>query len=108
MTMQIILDVPDALIDLPEEEREALFRAGLREAASARARQLENEIAEAEAMIQRFERRYGMTFDRFENDRLQELSGLETHEDYNDWFYLTNVVAEKKKLILSLQQSKAA
>lgn len=103
--MQMVLDVPDALIELSSAERESLLRAGLREAMAARARQVEQEIAEAVSEARVFADRYQMSFERFERERLQESDNLQIHEDYNDWFYWTSVLSEKQKLLASLQKS---
>lgn len=105
MAMQMVLDVPEALVELSSEEREGLFRAGLREALAARAKQIEEEIAEAVSEAQVFADRYQMGFERFERERLQESDNLQIHEDYNDWFYWTSVLAEKQKLLASLHKS---
>lgn len=105
MAMQMVLDVPEALGELSSEEREGLFRAGLREALAARARQVEKEIAEAVSEAQVYEERYQMGFERFESERLQESDTLQIHDDYNDWFYWTSVLAEKQQLLASLHKS---
>ena len=60
------IELPQSLLNLPEKEQSLLLRAGLYEAGRTRIRQLEAEIIEAEAEIERFETRYGMSFAQFE------------------------------------------
>jgi hypothetical protein len=101
---QITLEVPDVLAVLPAKERAILILAGLHEATNARIRQLETEIAESEAHIQRFETRYGVSFARFEAELLPTLDTHQAHEDYNDWFFWEQVRTEKQALLTSLQK----
>ena len=97
--MQITVQVPEALGNLPSQEQNMLIQAGLGNAASARIQQLHGEIKLATEAIHRFERKYGVTFDHFENEMLPELDTLQAHEDYNDWFYWVQVRAEKELMI---------
>jgi hypothetical protein len=99
----ITIEVPEKLQKLPGSERDALFRAGLHEAIRARIRQLNAEAAESSAEIARFERKYGLTFKRFEAETLPSLDTQQAHEDYNDWFYWEAVLAEKQRLLAELQ-----
>lgn len=95
MIRMTTLDIPLSLANLPENEQLVLLRAGLYEAGRTRIRQLEAEIAEAEAEIQRFESRYRMPFAQFETEALPALDTLQAHEDYNDWFFWHSVLAER-------------
>lgn len=99
----ITIEVPEKLQKLPSSERDALFRAGLYEAMHARIRQLEAEAAESSAEIARFERKYGLTFKRFEAEMLSSLDTQQAHEDYNDWFYWETVLAEKQRLLAAMK-----
>ena len=62
--MTVTVALPQALADLPEEERVLLLQAGLYEARRARIRQLEAEALEAEAEVERLESHYGMSLCR--------------------------------------------
>jgi hypothetical protein len=101
---QMMLTIPQTLVDLPEQERALLLRAGLYEAERARARQLEAEVAEAEAQVQRFQARYGMPLSRFETEALPALDTWQVHEDYNDWFFWQSVWADKNSLLHQLHR----
>lgn len=84
---EITLNVPDALGDLPKEERDLLVGRALRGAVRDRIVQVEREVGEGETHISQFEKRYGFTFDVFERKiEAQELAGVDYQEDYNDWY----------------------
>ena len=101
--VQITLELPGKLLDLPERERNGLIRAGVYEATLARIRQLHAELAECELQVRRFEDRYSMSLQRFEVEALPTLDSLQAHEDYNDWFYWQSVLKEEASLLASLQ-----
>jgi len=101
---QLTLDVPQALVDLPKLEQELLVRGGLREAASARIRQLRLEIEQAASEISILEERYGVDIAGFETQILPKLATPEVHEDYNDWFYWTSVITEKQRLLVEIER----
>jgi len=96
------------LEQLPEQERERLIRAGLYEAAQARIRELQEEIAICEAHIQTYQQRYGGSLQEFEETILAEEDSFALHEDYNDWFYWEQVLAEKKRLLSELEHVEEA
>ena len=104
-TMTVTLNLPETWGKLPEQERNALLRAGVYEATRARVRQLQTEIAECKQQLRRFEQRYGMPFQRFEAEQLPVLDTLQAHEDYNDWFYWQSVLDDKTRLLASIQQT---
>jgi len=101
--VEMTLRVPQTLIQLPESERGKRIRAGLQEAARARIRQLQADIAASKEELARFEARYGMSFSRFEVELLTQQDSLQIHEDYNDWFYWQSVLEEKQRLLADLQ-----
>ena len=80
------------------------MRAGLYEAGRARIRQLETEVAEAEAEIQRFEFRYGMPFAQFEAEVVPVCDTLQAHEDYNDWFFWQGIWTDRRSLLAKIQE----
>ena len=100
---QVMMKIPDMLASLPEEERDRLIRGGLYEATRARIRQLKQEIAESREHLQKFERRYGVSFTQFESEILPTLDTLEAHEDYNDWFFWHSLLAEDERLLSELK-----
>lgn len=105
MMQMTTLEIPRSLVNLPEQEQLVLLRAGLYEAGRARLRQLEAEIAEAEAEIQRFESRYGMPFAQFEIEVLPILDTLQVHEDYNDWFFWQSVLTDRRSLFTKINKA---
>lgn len=102
--VEMTLRLPQVLIQLPEPERGKLIRAGLQEAARARIRQLQADLAVSKEELARFEARYGMTFSRFEEQLPTQPDSLRIHEDYNDWFYWQSVCEEKQRLLADLQE----
>jgi hypothetical protein len=100
--LEVTVKVPETLSRLSEAEREGLIRAGLHEAARARIRQLESEIAQSSEEVARFEARYGLSLTRFEAEVLTKEDSHEAHEDYNDWFYWQSVLDEKQRLLADL------
>lgn len=106
--LQVTLELPDTLLKIPERERNGLIRAGVYEASRARVRQLQAEIAECRLQVRRFEKRYGMSFQRFEAELLPALDTLQAHEDYNDWFYWQSILSDKVNLLAGVKQIKAA
>ena len=96
---QITVNLPDYVAEMPEQERDLLIRAGLHQATLARRQQLVKDLAEAKAQISEFERKYGRSFEQFEADILPVAVDFDIHSDYNDWFYLSQVV---ERLLISL------
>ncbi len=97
--VEITVQVPEILAELPTDEQEDLVRAGLREAIGARVRELEREHAQAMEQVEIFEARYGMSLERFEREGLGELDSLQGHETYNDWCFWQSVADEKQHLL---------
>ena len=104
MVQMTTIELPRSLINLPEQEQRLLLRAGLYEAGRARLRQVEAEIAEAEAKSQRLESRYGMSFAQFESEALPMLDTFQVHEDYNDWFFWQSVLADRRSLFTKISE----
>ncbi len=93
---QMTLEIPQALAELPEQERNLLVQAGLYEAWRARVRELAEEVAEAEVQVRQYETQYGMPLDRFETEILPTTETLPIHEAYNDWFFWQHVLVDKQ------------
>ncbi len=103
--MQITIDLPEALVRLPQPERESLLRAGLHEAIRARIHELETEVQQAQMHVAQFEQRYGVPFAQFERDLLPTFDAWQAHEAYNDWFFWQSVLAEKEQILRELRHS---
>ncbi len=101
--LQATIDLPESLATLPAAERNRLIQAGMYEAIRARMQEIAKELEIANAEIQKFEQRYGVSFARFENDLLPTLDAHQAHEDYNDWFFWQSVHQEKQALLQSLR-----
>ena len=99
---QVMMEVPDLLAGLPEQERDRLIRGGVYEATRTRIRQLKKEITESNEHLQKFRRRYRASFTRFETEILPTLDTLQAHEDYNDWFFWQNLLTEDERLLSEL------
>ena len=85
---KIDLDIPDALENLPVEGRNLLLRRALRSAAKERIEQVELEVKECERKIDLLVEKYGVDFATFEGKvEQQEYQGVETQEDYHDWYF---------------------
>ncbi len=101
---QMQLRVPKVIEILLGDERDRLLRAALRVAAKQRARELEKEQREAQTQIRRFERKYGATIAKFERKKLRTLDTVQAHEDYNDWFFWTNVSKRARQSLDALKE----
>ncbi|MBN1886810.1 MAG: hypothetical protein JW850_02430 [Thermoflexales bacterium] len=101
---QIKLNVPRSIEMLTDDERDRLLRSALRLAAKRRARELAKERREALTRIRRHEHKYGMSFAEFERNKLPVLDTLQAHEDYNDWFFWTSVLARAEQAVDVLEK----
>lgn len=99
---QVTVELPEFLAKLPPAERESLIVAGIYEAARTRQREAEKEIDEANEHLQRFQNRYGMSFDQFESEYLAGNDSIQAHEDYNDWFFWSQVLERNRTLLEQL------
>lgn len=101
---QLTFDIPAALAELPQIEQERLVRAGLYEAVRARRLQVEAAISAAESEVRRLEQQYGVTFSAFEREVLPDATSQQAHEDYNDWYFLTESIQEQQRFLDTLQK----
>jgi len=102
---RVTVNLPDYVAEMPEQERDLLIRAGLYEAMHARRQQLAHELAEAEAKVHEFERKYNRSLTQFEADVLPDVADLDTHNDYNDWFYFNEIVARLSSALAGLDDA---
>ncbi len=47
---------------------------------------------EAAAQVKEFKRKYGRSLAQFEAEILPAATDFDTHSDYNDWFYYSQIV----------------
>lgn len=105
---QMTLEIPQTLLELPENERLSFLQAGLYEAGRARIRQLRREVTEAEEQIRQFEQRYGVALSRFETEILPKADTFQEHDDYNDWVFWHSVLVDKQSLLTKLSRVQSA
>ena len=103
--MQMNVNIPKALATLSPVDRDDLIREGLYEAVQARIRRLKANIAESEGRVHHFVEKYGVSFEQFEKKLLADLDTHEAHEDYNDWFFWSEVLRENQQLLSEIQKT---
>lgn len=85
---RITMNIPGALSDLPDEERNLLLSRAVRTATKERIEQLEQELKECAERIGELSGKYNMSFDVFERKmETQEFFGVDYQEDYHDWCF---------------------
>ena len=100
----IELQIPSPLHSLVGEERDRLMRSALRTVARQRVGELEEDRTEARQHVRRFEKKYGTAFADFEAQLLPTLATAEAHEDYNEWFFWTQVLARAEKALEAMKE----
>lgn len=103
--MQMNVNIPKVLAALSPADRDDLIREGLYEAVQARIRRIKADIAESEGHVRHFEEKYGVSFEQFEAKLLADLDTHEAHEDYNDWFFWTEVLSKNQQLLSEIQKN---
>jgi hypothetical protein len=103
--MQMNVNIPKVLAVLSPADRDDLIREGLYEAVQARIRRIKADIVESESHVHHFEEKYGVSFDQFEAKTLADLDTHEAHEDYNDWFFWTEVLSKNQHLLDEIQKN---
>ena len=102
--MQMTVNIPKALAALSLAEREELIREGLYEAVQMRIRQIKVEIAESKEHVGHFEEKHGVSLEQFEK-QLGHSETHQAHEDYNDWFFWSEVLNKNRQLLEELQEN---
>ncbi len=105
---QIRLRVPRAIETLVSDKKDRLMRTALRVAAKQRIHELAKEQREAMIHIRRYERKYGVSFAEYERKKLRALDSVQAHEDYNDWFFWTRVLARATEAATALAKMETA
>lgn len=59
---------------------------------AVRRRQLAKDLDEAQAKVGEFERKFGRSLAQFEAEILPTAQDFDTHNDYNDWIYFSQIV----------------
>lgn len=101
---QLTIEVPDIFVEIPPTEQTLLLRSALYQATQGLSEWLKKEIAEGRAQVDRFEERYGVSFEQFETKHLPKLDSFEAHEDYNDWYFWCAILNERQRLLRQLQE----
>ncbi len=101
---QMTVNIPKVLAALSPGEREGLIREGLFEAVQTRIRQIKAEIAESEKYVRAFEEKHGVSLEQFEK-QLGNSETYQAHEDYNDWFFWSEVLIKNRRLLSELQEN---
>lgn len=101
---QMTVNIPKVLAALSPKEREGLIREGIYEAVQTRIRQIKADIAESEKQVSSFEEKYGVSLEQFEK-RLGDSDSVQAHEDYNDWFFWSEVLNKNRRLLNDLQEN---
>lgn len=95
----IHISLPDNLSRIVKKDKTVLIEA-MRHVATNRFKELKEELNEAEKAIKRYERRYKINFNSFEKQMKRgKFLGYKEHEDYNDWFFWTEVRKRNSELI---------
>lgn len=103
---KITMDIPGALSDLPDEERNLLLSRAVRTATKERIEQLEQELKECEEKIREFSGKYNISFDDFERKiEAQEFLGVNYQEDYHDWYFWCEARQRVEDVLRTLRQS---
>jgi septation ring formation regulator EzrA len=101
---QMTVNIPKVLASLSPKEREGLIREGVYEAVQTRIRQIKAEITESEKQVSSFEEKYGISLEQFEK-RLGNSESFQAHEDYNDWFFWSEVLNKNRRMLSALQEN---
>ena len=102
---KITLDIPEALSDLPGEERDLLIHRALRSATKVRIEQIEGELRENQDKIDQFVRKYNMDFSAFEQKiEAEELTGTEVQEDYHTWYFWCECTQRAESVLQNLRR----
>ena len=83
---------------LTEEDRKAILDVGV----AFRRVEIEKKLARAQSIIQNFEKQFGMTFERLEEEGLPEDADYRMHEDYISWSHYTRVAKKAQETLRAL------
>ena len=92
------VNIPDYVTHLPEKERKILLSRIASICSSKRVKEIHRDLQKIAEEIQKFEKKYGYSFAQFEK-KMPKKSDLKIHEDYIDWFFLTQVYEEKRAIL---------
>ena len=103
---KVTLEVPNALSDLPGDERDLLLNRALRSATKERIEQVEHELGECEDKVDSFTEKYHMDFDAFEKGiKAREFEGVDVQEDYHEWYFWRECKGRTKDVLRSLRRA---
>ena len=105
---KVTLEVPNALSDLPGEERDLLLNRALRSATKERIEQVAQELRECENRIDGFIKKYNMDFDAFEKKvEAQVFGGVDVQEDYHEWYFWRECKKKAEGILQDLRRAVA-
>jgi len=96
---KIELEVPDIIYELPEEEKNKLIGSVLVNSIKERLEALTEEANEAKEKITKYQNKYSVNLESFEQEGLKDNSSLDEHDEYMDWYFWQKVYDESSKLI---------
>jgi hypothetical protein len=91
--------VTDSVIQLPTEVWQRIVQLGV----ERHIQELEAQLEEAQQNIADFERKFGMSFARLQQDGLLEDANLQTHEEYVEWSSWEGLQADLRDQLESLR-----
>lgn len=86
--------VPDIVAKLPPEERNILFSRAVATCIDERVQEIRLDLERIRGEIEKFENKYGMSFDEFER-KMPKGTEPQVHEDYVEWFFWVQVYRER-------------
>lgn len=90
--------VPDIVAKLPPEERNILFSRAVATCIDERVQEIRLDLERIEREIEKFEKKYGMSFDKFEQ-KMPKGAEPQVHEDYVEWFFWVQVYQERQEML---------
>jgi len=91
------------MAELYPSEQEALLRGAIRHVAFQRAKEKETQYEMARRKVAEFEEKYGIDLDAF-CEHFPEDGDMQTHEDWVEWNYWSEVHQRLKVLIDTLRR----
>ncbi|NLW07822.1 MAG: hypothetical protein GX039_07625 [Clostridia bacterium] len=101
---RIEIKAPSWLAKLPLREREAILVDAVNLTAKRKIIQLKRQIKEAEEHIDRFETKYGMTYEKFQEKIAPHMADFETHKDDTEWEMWLEVAKEARAILAAIEQ----
>lgn len=97
--MENTINVMD-IAELPAHEMLSILRQG----SVLRLPHLEGRLRNAKEQVQQFELTYGKTLEQFRREGLPENANYQVHEDFIEWEYWHDVLAETEFTVRNVQK----